>query len=97
VDAMKEANPRSLDMIQFESDSHEAIRTRHNDISYFNLIVADITKIMLSWVNFEVKFIRRQANMVAHALVRTTNSWASFHKIEIVSLYIERLLVNEMH
>jgi hypothetical protein len=33
--AMKEANHRGLDMVQFESDSHglsEAIRIRHNGI-----------------------------------------------------------------
>jgi hypothetical protein len=75
----------------------EAIRTRHNGILEFSLIVADIIQIMLSCVNFEVKFVRRQANMVAHTLARTINFWASFHRFEIVPLYIEHLQVNEMH
>jgi ribonuclease HI len=77
--AMKEANHRGLDMVQFESDSHgltEAIRIRHNGISEFSLIVADITQLMLSCVNFEMKFIRRQANMVVHALAPEANSRA---------------------
>jgi hypothetical protein len=76
---MKEANHRGLDMVQFESDSHglsEAIRIRHNGISEFSLIVADITQLMLSCVNFEMKFIRRQANMVVHALAPEANSRA---------------------
>jgi hypothetical protein len=59
---MKEANHRGdLDRVQFESDSTEVIRTRHNGISEVSLIVADIIQIMSSCVNFEVKFVRRQA------------------------------------
>jgi hypothetical protein len=56
---LKEVNPRSPDKVQFESESHETIRARHNGISYFNLIVVDITQIILAWVNFKVKFVRR--------------------------------------
>jgi ribonuclease HI len=66
LQAMKEANHKSLDRIQFESDSHvftEAIQIRHNGISEFNLIVVEI--IILSCVSFEVKFVRRQTNMVS--------------------------------
>lgn len=29
--------------------------------------------------NFEVKFIRRQADIVAHSLARAAGSWASHH------------------
>jgi hypothetical protein len=75
----------------------EAIRTRHNDISEFSLVVADIIEIMLFCVNFEMKFVRRQANMIAHTLARADNYWDSFHRFEIVLLCIEQLLVNEMH
>ncbi|PNX95459.1 replication protein A 70 kDa DNA-binding subunit [Trifolium pratense] len=100
LQAMKKANLRGLNMVQFESDSQvltEAIRTRRSGNSEFSLIVADIIKIMLSCINFEVKFVRRQANMVAHTLARATISWASFYRYEIIPLCIERLLVNEMH
>jgi hypothetical protein len=48
---------------------------------------------MLSCVNFEVKFVWREANMVA----RAANFWIGFHRFEIVPLCIERLLVNEMY
>ncbi|KAK2384775.1 hypothetical protein QL285_072082 [Trifolium repens] len=78
---MKEADHRGLDRVQFESDSQvltEAIRTRHNGISEFSLIVADITQIMLSCVNFEVKFVRRETNMVTRALARAAKFWVSF-------------------
>jgi hypothetical protein len=74
-----------------------AIRTRHDGISEFSLIVGDIIQNMLSCVNFKVKFAMRQVNMVDHTLARVVNSWASFHRIEIIPLCIEHLLVNEMH
>ncbi|PNX79721.1 replication protein A 70 kDa DNA-binding subunit [Trifolium pratense] len=98
LQAMKEANHRGLDKIKFENDSQvliEAIRMRRSGNSKFSLIVTDIIQIMLSCINFEVEFVRRQANMV-HTLARAANSWASFRRFEIISLCIEHLLVNEM-
>ncbi|GAU35177.1 hypothetical protein TSUD_319870 [Trifolium subterraneum] len=97
--AMKEAIHRGFGRVQFESDSKllvDAIHSRRSDNSEFNLIVNDIILFMSSYVNFEVKFIRRQANSVAHTLARAANSWASFHRFEIISLCIEHLIVNEM-
>jgi hypothetical protein len=52
--------------------------------SKFNLIVVDITQIILSCVNFKVEFVRRQTNMVAHSLAHRPNSRVNFHKIEII-------------
>jgi hypothetical protein len=46
--------------------------------------------------NFEVEFVRRQVNSVAHTLVRAVNSWTSFHRFEIIPSYIESLIINEM-
>jgi hypothetical protein len=74
-----------------------AIRTRHDGISEFSLIVGDIIQNMLSCVNFKVKFAMRQVNMVVHTLARVVNSWASFHRFEIIPLCIEHLLINKMH
>ncbi|GAU48559.1 hypothetical protein TSUD_182070 [Trifolium subterraneum] len=82
LNAMKEAIHRGFERVQFESDSKllvDAIHSRRSGNSEFNLIVNDITLCMSSYVNFEVKLIRRQANSVAHTLARAANSWASFH------------------
>ena len=65
--------------------------------SEFLSIVHDIVNFMSSFLNFEVKFIRRQANSVAHALARAANSWVSFHRFEIIPLCIEHSIANEMH
>jgi hypothetical protein len=52
---------------------------------------------MSPYVNFEVKFVRRQTNLVAHTFVRAANVWASFYIFEINPLCIEHLLVNDMN
>ncbi|GAU17839.1 hypothetical protein TSUD_329650 [Trifolium subterraneum] len=97
--AMEEARHRGLDRVQFESDSKvlvEAIHMQRKGNSEFLSIVHDIFNLMSSFINFEVKFVRRQANLVAHTLARTTNSWASFHRFEIIPVCIEHLVFNEM-
>jgi hypothetical protein len=70
---MKEANHGDLDMVQFESDTlmlTEAIRTNHSGNSKkFSLIVTSITHIMLSCENFEVKFARKQADIIAYIIL----------------------------
>ena len=65
-----------FERVQFESESQvlvEAIRTKRRGNSEFFSIVNDIIFVMLSCENFEVKFIRRQVNSVAHTLARAAN------------------------
>ncbi|GAU32650.1 hypothetical protein TSUD_218990 [Trifolium subterraneum] len=89
--AMEEARYRGLDRVQFESDSKvliEAIQMKRRGNSEFLSIVHDILSFMSSFLNFEVKFVRRQVNSVAHTLARAANSWTSFHRFEIILLCI---------
>jgi hypothetical protein len=64
---MKEASHRGFEGVQFESESKllvDAIHSRRQSNSEFSLIVNDIIFLKSSsYVNFEVKFIRRQANL----------------------------------
>ncbi|GAU38029.1 hypothetical protein TSUD_395890 [Trifolium subterraneum] len=97
--AMEEARYKGLDRVQFESDSKvlvEAIHMKRRGNSEFLSIVHDIISFMSSFLNFEVKFFRRQANSVAHTLARAASSWSSFHRFENIPLCIEHLVVNEM-
>ncbi|GAU33856.1 hypothetical protein TSUD_66430 [Trifolium subterraneum] len=97
--AMEEARHKGLDRVQFESDSKvlvEAIHMKRRGNSEFLSIVHDIISFMSSFLNFEVKFVRRQANSVAHTLARAASSWSSFHRFENIPLCIEHLVVNEM-
>ncbi|KAK2427144.1 hypothetical protein QL285_025742 [Trifolium repens] len=97
--ALKEARHRELDRVQFESDSKvlvDAIHMKRRGNSKFLSIVHDIINFMSSSLNFEVKFIRRQANSVARGLAKAAKYWASFHRFEIIPLCIEHLIANKM-
>ncbi|GAU16454.1 hypothetical protein TSUD_118030 [Trifolium subterraneum] len=97
--AMEEARHRGLDRVQFESDSKvliEAIHMKRRGNSEFLPIVHYILSLMSSFINFEVKFVRRQANLVAHTLARAVNSCVSFHRFENIPFCIEHLVFNEM-
>ncbi|GAU33253.1 hypothetical protein TSUD_333760 [Trifolium subterraneum] len=99
LSAMEEARYRGLDRVQFQSDSKvliEVIHMKRRGNSEFLSIVHDILNLMSSFINFEVKIVRRQANLVAHTLARVTNSWANFHRFENIPFCIERLVFNEM-
>ncbi|GAU39610.1 hypothetical protein TSUD_276500 [Trifolium subterraneum] len=96
---MEEARHRGLDRVQFESDSKvliEAIHMKRRGNFEFLSTVHDILSFMSSFLNFEVKFVRRKANSVAHTLARAANPWSNFHRFENIPLCIEHLVVNEM-
>ncbi|GAU24179.1 hypothetical protein TSUD_84140 [Trifolium subterraneum] len=97
--AMEEARHRGLDRVQFESDAKvlvDAIHMKRRGNSEFLSIVHDIISFMSSFQNFEIKFVRKQANSVAHTFARAANSWSSFHRFENIPLCIEHLVINEM-
>jgi hypothetical protein len=84
--AMKETIDRGFKRVQFESDSKvlvDASHSRRRNNSKFSLIVNDIIVPMSSCVNFEVKFVRKQVNLITHTLTRTANIWGYFHKFDI--------------
>ncbi|XP_058775117.1 uncharacterized protein LOC131649369 [Vicia villosa] len=81
--ALKEAIQDSialhLDRVIFESDSLSVVTALHSNPSgrsEFHHIIRSISLLLSSFHNFEVKFVKRQANMVAHSLVKAANSWA---------------------
>lgn len=61
----------------FESDSQrviQVIQSNTSDFSEFRLIIQSIQILFLFYPNFEVKFIKRQTNMVVHFLAKTIDS-----------------------
>jgi ribonuclease HI len=77
LQVINEAKHKGFERVKFESDSQvlvEAISTNRQSTAEFLLIFNDIMLVMLSYVNFEVKFIRKQVNLVAYTLARAANS-----------------------
>jgi hypothetical protein len=85
--------------VVFESDAKSVVDALHyyrGGNSEFSLLVGHINNLLLSSPNFSVKFIKRQANMVAHTLARAAVSWPSRCSFETLPLCIQSTLMNEM-
>ncbi|XP_058776483.1 uncharacterized protein LOC131650791 [Vicia villosa] len=102
--ALKEAIQDSialhLDRIIFESDSLTVVMALHSNASgssEFHHVIRSIRLLLSSFHNFEVKFVKRQANMVAHSLVKAANSWARRSSLHYILPCIALLINNEMN
>jgi len=62
----------------------------------FSVIVANIRRILALHCKFEVKFIRRQANMAAHSLARMAMSYASRQAFDYAPLCMIPHLIYEI-
>lgn len=88
----------NLDRIIFESNSFRVVRTFHSaaiGMSEFYTIIRDVQFLLYNFPNFEVKFIKRQANMVAHSLAKSANSWARRSIMHVISPCIELFVMND--
>ncbi|XP_058765369.1 uncharacterized protein LOC131638841 [Vicia villosa] len=102
--AMKEgihnAIAMNLTKVIFESDSQVVIHGINSMVTgnfEFNTIIMSIQRLLSSVTNFEVKFIKRQANMVADSLVKAANSWSRRSIVNVNPPCIDTLLFNEMN
>ncbi|KAK2388665.1 Ribonuclease H superfamily protein [Trifolium repens] len=98
-EAMKAMEQRGFTHVIFETDSKsvvDAIHNIHGGTSEFSSLISNVNRILLSKPNFVVKFIKRQANMVAHTLARAAISWSRCCTFETQPLCITTYLNNEM-
>ncbi|XP_058776491.1 uncharacterized protein LOC131650796 [Vicia villosa] len=82
----------------FESDSQQVVQALSSNTpgsSGFISIINSIKSLLLDFPNFEVKFIKRQANMVAHTLAKAANSWSRRYMFDVISPCITFYLINE--
>lgn len=85
--------------VLFELDFKSVVDKIHSpgaDISELGSIIQECSRIISSFPNFNVKFIRRQANSAAHCLARVALSKSSLHIYHCVPDCISQLIINEM-
>jgi hypothetical protein len=98
-EALRAMEQRGITNVVFELDSKsdvDAVRYFCEGSSEYSYFISHINNILLCNPNFAVKFIKRQANMVAYALARAAISWPRRCTFETVPLFITTLLNNEM-
>lgn len=88
------------DRVVFELDCKSVVDNIHSpgaDISELGSIIQECSGIISSFPNFNVKFIRRQANSAAHCLARVALSKSSLHIYHCIPAdCISQLIINEM-
>ena len=89
-----------LNNVDFETDSKltaDAFLSTRNDLSEFGCIISSRRSLFsTSFSNSRVEFVRRQANVVAHALAREATSLASPAVYFDIPDCTETLIINEM-
>jgi hypothetical protein len=75
----------------------DAIQRLSIDIYEFSSLICMIKNIMSLHLSLQVKFIKRQANMVVHTFAKVTISWSSRFIFETLTPCNEHLLLNEMN
>jgi ribonuclease HI len=98
VEAMEEVIRRGLSYVSFESDSKlvvDAINLRQTGASEFSLLISHIQSLLSLHNYFEVNYVRRQANKVAHYLARAAFFMSSRRVFDLVPPCIETYLNNE--
>jgi len=89
-----------IDNVDFETDSKvtaDAFLSTRNDPSDFGCIISSCRSLFRSsFSNSRVEFVRRQANMVAHAFAREAMSLASPAVHFEIPTCIATLIINEM-
>jgi ribonuclease HI len=90
---------QSITHVIIESDSQcvvDAISHLRGGNSEFSMLISQINNCLSCNPNFVVKFIKRQANMVAHTLARVAISWSRRCIFESLPPCILTLMNNEM-
>jgi ribonuclease HI len=99
LDALHQLEQRGVSHVIVETDSKslvDAIQHLRDGDSEFSRIVRNINTVLLANPNFLVRFVKRQANLVAHNLARAASSWPRRCYFESVPLCITTILSNEM-
>jgi len=98
LDAIHFVDVNRWDRVVFESDFGTLVQALsslgHGDSKFYAIVSSIIYQLSLHF-NFDVKFVRRQANMVAHTLARASCSWVSHHIFDSYPSCIEHWLIND--
>jgi len=98
LEALHFGDANRWDRDVFESDSSTLVQAllspSHGDLKFY-VIVSSIIYHLSLHSNFEVKFVRRQASMVAHTFARAAYSWASHCIFDSYPSCSEHWLMND--
>jgi ribonuclease HI len=99
LEAIKLAVERGYQSVTFESDCRfvvEAVNTTQVPQNEVGDIISSCQELLSFHNHFSVKYVRRQANEVAHSIARASLSYPRPHIFNDVPSYLYPLIMNEM-
>ncbi|MCH88219.1 cytochrome P450, partial [Trifolium medium] len=100
LSALNWVHELQLGPVELELDSKRVVDSFHSSVKDFSefCVIMDHCKTLFSnyYGNSSVEFVRRQANEVAHNLVKAATLSASFQILVDIPNCIEHILINEM-
>jgi ribonuclease HI len=99
IEAMEMIMQKGFSYVTFESDSKTvvgAINSSPVGLSEFSIMISHIESLLSSNDYFEVKYVKRQANITAHSLARAAYSMSSRRIFDSIPRCIDTFLNNEM-
>jgi len=100
LSAMYWVRDLQLGIVDFELDSKTVVDSLYDNksgVSNFSAIINDCRRLLaFDLVTFDVRFIRRQTNEVAHNFARVALRHASFHIHIRIPSSISTIIMNEM-
>jgi ribonuclease HI len=100
IDAMEEMIQREHTFVTFESDSKivvDAISSSQHGLPDFHILISHIKFLLTLHNYFEVKYVKRQANIVAHTLARAAYSMPRRCIFDSIPRCIKTVLSNEIY
>jgi ribonuclease HI len=97
--ALRELQQQGLQQVIIESDSQSLVNVIphiHVANSDLSALVCEIKNVMLLQPNLMVRFVKRQANIVAHSLARAACSWPRRCIFDSLPICIATSLHNDM-
>jgi hypothetical protein len=94
LEAMKRATTKRLHIFEIYSQTvKNSIRHMHSCVLEFSCIVCKIRRMLSLCNNFEVKSIKRQANMISHTLTRASVCWPNCYTFELTPFVLNNCFI----
>lgn len=89
-----------LDNVIFELDSKlvvDSVTKPSLDHSEYGAIIQDVINILATKPNFKVEFVKHQANLVAHKIVRAAICYAGCHIFSCIPSCVDSLEMQQVY
>lgn len=87
-----------MDFEVYSKGVADNVNSQQLNITKFDEIIKECKRLLTRYfMNFYVKFVRRQVNEIVHTLTKVSLSYANFHIFIDIPTCIHQFIINEMN